>query len=88
MHPEFTRVIQFTLLVRAGGRLREFNFRKLNNPESEQFSANVCDDKGERLFFYLQKNEGGWKLSLAALPPWIVQTERQISEALQEELVK
>jgi hypothetical protein len=88
MHLEFTRVIQFSLVVKAGGRLREFNFRKLNNTDTDLFSANVCDEKGERVFFYMQKYEGGWKLSPAALPHWVIETEGQIAEALKEELVK
>jgi hypothetical protein len=48
----------------------------------------VCDEKGERVFFYMQKYEGGWKLSPAALPHWVIETEGQIAEALKEELVK
>jgi len=82
---EFTRMVQFSLLVKAGDRVREFNFRKLKSPE-EQFTVNVCDERGERIQFGLRKEEGAWRLSSSSLPPWILQTEEKIGEEVDKEL--
>lgn len=86
MQLEFSRMVQFSLLVKAGDRLREFNFRKLRNPEEEQFSVNVCDERGDRILFGLHKIEGSWRLSPGSLPQWITQSENRISEAVDREL--
>ncbi len=79
-------MIQFSLLVKAGDRVREFNFRKLRNPEEEQFSVNVCDERGDRILFNLHKEEGAWRVGPESLPPWIVQNEHKISDAVEKEL--
>lgn len=86
MHLEFSRMIQFSLLVKAGDRVREFNFRKLRNPGEEQFSVNVCDERGDRILFSLQKQEGSWRLASNGLPTWIQQNENKICEEVEKEL--
>lgn len=83
---EFSRMIQFSLLVKAGDRVREFNFRKLKAPGEEQFSVNVCDERGDRILFGLHKEEGNWRLSSDPLPPWITQNENRLGEAVEQEL--
>ena len=89
MRIQFTKMIQFSLLVKAGDRLREFNFRKL--PSQAQypglFSVNVCDERGNRIFFNMEKEEGEWKLiPVNPLPKWIEQGHSGLSHALDEEL--
>jgi hypothetical protein len=86
MDLQFNRMVQFSLLVKAGGRLREFNFRKLRNPENEMFTVNVCDERGERHFFDLRKEEKNWHIPQTNLPPWITQSEPTIQQAVEEEL--
>ena len=88
MEIRFVKAVQFTSLLKAGGRLREFNFRKINNdPNKELFSVNVCDDRGERVFFTMQKEQNNWRFGLAPLlPAWISQQENQLSAAIEEEL--
>lgn len=81
-------MVQFSLLVKAGDRLREFNFRKLKNPDEEQFSVNVCDERGDRILFGLRKVEGSWRISSDSLPRWITQSENRISEAVDRELTQ
>lgn len=85
MHLEFSRMIQFSLLVKAGDRVREFNFRKLKSPE-EEFTVNVIDERGERILFGLQKQEGSWRLSTTSLPAWIVQNEEKLCQEVEKEL--
>lgn len=86
MEIKFIRAIQFTRLVKAGGRLREFNFRKLNSAEAERFSINVVDDRGERILFQMVKQENGWKLPVQQLPVWIEQSEKQLQQLIEEEM--
>ena len=33
----FTKMVHFTRLIKAGGRLREFNLRKLKLPETPEY---------------------------------------------------
>ena len=86
MDIQFNRLVQFSLLVKAGGRLREFNFRKLRHPDNEVFSVNVCDDRGDRLFFNLLKEDKNWHISQNGLPPWVLQSEPGLQVAVEEEL--
>jgi hypothetical protein len=88
MEIKFVRAVQFTHLLKAGGRLREFNFRKINNdPNRELFSVNVCDDRGERIFFTMQKEQNDWRFGTTSpLPAWISQQETQLHTAIEEEL--
>ena len=87
MHLEFSRMIQFSLLVKAGGRVREFNFRKLKNPGEEQLTVNVCDERGDRIHFGMSKREdGGWRISSGRPPAWITTNEAGIGEAVAQEL--
>lgn len=88
MHLEFSRMIQFSLLVKAGDRVREFNFRKLKNPGEEQLSVNVCDERGERILFGMSKREGAWKISSGSPPVWVVKNENRIGDAVDQELTR
>ena len=86
MPMEFVRMVQFTRLVKADGRLREFNFRKLTSPESELFSVNVCNERGDRFFFSMEKKDTQWSIVKAPLPDWIVENEHSLNEAIEAEL--
>jgi hypothetical protein len=86
MEMRFVKTVQFTRLVKAGGRLREFNFRKVNKPDNEFFAVNVVDDRGDRIFFNMQKDQSGWKFSSSVIPAWIGQQEDQLSKAIEDEL--
>jgi hypothetical protein len=88
MHLEFSRMVQFSLLVKAGNRVREFNFRKLRNPGEEQLTVNVCDERGDRILFDMHKRDGNWRITPAGLPAWITQSEDQIRTAVEQELTR
>jgi hypothetical protein len=63
MKMEFFKNIQFTKLIKAQGRLREFNFRSHLSPvKKDVCSINIADDKGKRIVFEMQKQETGWKI--------------------------
>ena len=83
---QFVRMIQFTRLVKAEGRLREFNFRKLRGPEEQLFSVNVCNDRGDRILFNMEKKDNGWRILGVELPKWILQNENTLHEVIEDEL--
>ena len=87
MHLEFVRMIQFTRLVKADGRLREFNFRKVKSPDEELFDVNVCNERGDRIIFSMHKKEDAWRIIPGQLPQWILQNENSLDESIKNELV-
>ena len=86
MQIRFVKNIQFTRLVKADGRLREFNFRKIKGTNEELFSIDVVDDRGNRIIFQVKKENGGWKLTEQQLPKWIIEHEQTLSDIIEEEL--
>jgi len=87
MKIEFNRNIQFTKLVKAEGRLREFNFRKINSAKEGLFTVDVCDDRGNRKIFNVQKSDNHWTISTTeGLPEWIVNSQDTLHELIEEEL--
>ena len=84
---QFVKMIQFTLLVKADGRRREFNFRKIKGPDEELFNVNVCNDRGDRIIFSMQKKEDAWRIIPDQLPQWILQTENNLDEGIKKELI-
>ncbi|MDZ4795216.1 MAG: hypothetical protein SGI83_13125 [Bacteroidota bacterium] len=82
----FVRLVQFTRLVKAEGRLREFNFKKERSPDEERFSVNVCNERGDRILFNMQKKDTGWRIQAGEIPKWILQHENSLHEVIEEEL--
>lgn len=86
MRIQFVKNIQFTKLLKVEGRLREFNFRKLGGVNEGIFTVDVVDDRGNRILFRMQKEEGTWKILPQSLPRWIMDTEAQLHDQIEEEL--
>ena len=87
MQLQFVRNIQFTKLVKAEGRLREFNFRKFSGLEGEWlFSIDVVDDRGNRIIFRMKKEDSGWKILPGQWPAWVLSNENNFHELIEEEL--
>ncbi len=88
MQIHFTKVVHFTRLIKAGGRLREFNFRKLRQQEEDIFSVDTVDDRGNRILFHMRKeNNGAWTIhTQLVLPAWITENESKLREQIDEEL--
>ncbi len=87
MQIQFIRAVQFSLLIKLDGRLREFNFRKISNAEVDTFSVNVCNERGDRIFFDLKKLESSWDFTPSNLPSWIEQNKKVIRQAVEDELL-
>ena len=88
MQIRFVKNVQFTKVLKAEGRMREFNFRKPNGREQALCTVDVSDDRGQRLIFNMQKDDNNhtWKIVPQALPVWITQLETKLSELIEEEL--
>lgn len=86
MHVQFIKNIQFTKLLKADGRLREFNFRKSNGLQEGLFTVDVSDDRGNRIIFQMQREDGVWKILKQQLPPWIWSNEPNFHTLIEEEL--
>ena len=84
---QFNRNIQFSKLIKADGRLREFNFRKVNGLVEELFTVDVSDDRGNRLIFKMRKDGNDWLiLADKPMPEWIWSNSPSFNEAIEEEL--
>ncbi len=90
MHIEFVKAVQFSLLVKTGERLREFNFRKLKSPDEEKFSVNVSNDRGDRVFFQMTRPNANseWEILATSLPEWVISNKNNLRQALDEEVRK
>ena len=88
MQIRFVKNVQFTRVLKAEGRMREFNFRKPNGREQALCTVDVSDDRGQRLIFNMQKDDNNhtWKIVPQQLPAWIIQLESKLSELIEEEL--
>ncbi len=83
MHFIFKKVTHFSRLLKAGGRLREFNFRKLTDqPEDGWFHVDVADDRGDRIIFRLAPAS---MVANTTLPPWVAEVLPQLSDLAMEE---
>jgi hypothetical protein len=86
MNLEVVKNIHFTKLIKAANRLREFNFRKVGGNSGGYFHVDVPDDRGNRLIFKMQKEDGRWRIIDEYVPNWISPLEDQLSEEIEEEV--
>jgi hypothetical protein len=75
----------FSKLIKAGDRLREFNFRQTSLNDSSRYSVDVPDDKGNRIMFSIYKNaDGEWKIAAQLIPMWVHNSELDLAKAIEE----
>ena len=83
----FVKAIAFTRLIKAGGRLREFNFRKFKKEDQELFSVDTVDNRGERILFRMHRSDNNhWSITQTVAPTWITENESLLDEAIETEL--
>ena len=82
---QFVKMVQFARLVKVDGRLREFNFRKLKSKDKDLFNVNVCNERGDRFIFEIQKKENTWAIQ-SEVPNWVMQSENNIGAVIDDEL--
>jgi hypothetical protein len=87
MKLQLIKNIQFTKLIKAEGRLREFNFRQYGEIlQRKLYSVNVTDDKGNRISFDMQQLGNDWKIVQPQLPAWILENETNFQRHIKTEL--
>lgn len=87
MITNFIKEVAFTKLIKAGGRLREFNFRKFKGEDQELFSVNTVDNRGDRILFRMKKSENNhWTITQLTPPVWISENEGVLDEVIEVEL--
>jgi len=88
MHVNFSQIVHFTRLVKTGGRLREFNFRKLKAEGEELFNVDTVDDRGNRILFRMHKRDGNWSVSSEQpLPQWIADNVSLLGDELDQGVI-
>ncbi len=74
----------FSKVMKAGERMREFNFKLASANDDSRYSVDVPDDKGNRVSFSMYKNaDGEWKIAAQLMPLWIHEAELQLAEAIE-----
>lgn len=77
--------IQFSRLIKANGRLCEFNFRKLGGLQEGIFSVDVADDRGNRILFKMLKDKNDkYIINGDGLPVWITNSSDLLREQIEE----
>ncbi len=77
--------IHFSKIIKAGDRNREFNFTRVHR-DGTRYNVNVPDERGNRIFFAMQQEEGSWKIIMDILPPWVKAAEEELGQAIEEEM--
>lgn len=87
MIPKHSRNIHFTRLVKVADRLREFNFRKISGSAKQLFHIDVPDERGNRIMFKMEQEEGNhWTIVDQEVPQWVSATENVLNQVISEEL--
>lgn len=77
----------FSKLIKAGDRLREFNFRLASINDNSRYTVDVPDDKGNRIVFSVYRNaDSEWKIAAQLMPMWIHNAEIDLANAIEENM--
>jgi hypothetical protein len=75
----------FSKIIKAGDRLREFNFKLASSNDDSRYTVDVPDDKGGRIMFSVYKNaHNNWKVASQLIPMWVYDAEAFLAEAIEE----
>lgn len=77
--------VQFSKLIKAEGRLREFNFRKSNGIAGPVYHVDVSDDRGNRYYINMLLENNTWTVQEKNLPAWIQDAVNQFHPAILEQ---
>ncbi|MBS1918275.1 MAG: hypothetical protein JST87_18560 [Bacteroidetes bacterium] len=79
----FHKNIAFTRILKAGGRPREFNFRRKKINEHFEYDVDTSDDRGERHYFTCYREDGTWHVHEKLLPQWVIEMLPQLPDILE-----
>ncbi|MFT3679332.1 MAG: hypothetical protein QM791_03615 [Ferruginibacter sp.] len=79
--------LQFTRLLKADGRLREFNFTKQARQQQPLlFCVDVTDNNFHRVYFDMLKENNNWRIVQQQIPAWVLENENNLHLVIEEEL--
>jgi hypothetical protein len=81
---EQVKNIQFTILIKAGGHLREFNFRKSSGIFGVVFMVDVAELSGIRHYLMFRQEDEQWVLQTVDMPGWLTEVLPRIHEAINQ----
>ena len=79
----FHKNIAFTKILKAGGRPREFNFRRKKIADHYEYDIDTSDDRGDRHYLSCYKEDDNWHVREKLLPHWIIEILPQLPEILE-----
>jgi uridine kinase len=75
----------FSKVIKAGDKLREFNFRQTYLNDDSRYSVDVPDDAGNRIIFSIYRNaDEQWKVAAQLMPMWVHNAEPDLANAINE----
>jgi hypothetical protein len=77
--------LAFSTLVKAEGRLREFNFRRKQQDGIPVYEVDVSDERGNRHYFSLAQQDQQWSVNPKFLPSWIASVMPQLPAVIREQ---
>ena len=77
--------LQFSKQIRTYSGLREFNFLLRIYGQELFYNVDVADERGNRFEFNMNLEEGAWTIKNRPLPDWIVASELDLREAIEEQ---
>lgn len=85
-----TKTSCFTRLLKAGDKIREFNFLQLGSMPKDLYEIDVVDDRGIRTMFRMSNKSGAWKIiirknSRLTIPDWVLSVEEDLRYILDSE---
>lgn len=86
MNFEVIKNLQFSKLVKADDRLREFNFTRHTGIRDGYFTVDVVDDRGNRIIFRMKLENNKWMIQDDLLPKWITSNSTELSNLIDIEI--
>lgn len=86
MNFEVIKNLQFSKLVKAEDRLREFNFTRHTGIRDGYFTVDVVDDRGNRIIFPMKLENSKWMIQDDFLPKWITSNSTELSNLIETEI--
>lgn len=86
MNFEVIKNLQFSKLVKAEDRLREFNFTRHTGIRDGYFTVDVVDDRGNRIIFTMKLENGKWVIKDDFLPKWIISNSNELSKLIEAKI--
>jgi len=81
---EQVKNIQFTVLIKAGGHLREFNFRKSFGIPGVLFMVDVAELNGSRHYLMFRQENDEWVLKTKNITEWLNDVLPRIRETIKQ----